>query len=66
MQIEIAAIGVPPRRSQIPDSPITETVESSLFSHASALTVALTNVTALGERQWTWLNNLRDKMLKLL
>jgi hypothetical protein len=56
MQIEIAAVGVPPRRSQTPDSPITEAVESSLFGHASALTFALTNVMALSERQQTPLN----------
>jgi hypothetical protein len=51
MQIEIAAIGVPSRRSQTPDSPITEAVESSLCGHASALTFALANVMALAERQ---------------
>jgi len=66
MQIEIAAVGVPSRRSQTPGSPITEAIESSLFGHASALTFALTNVTALGERQWTTLDNLCDRMLKLL
>jgi hypothetical protein len=66
MQIEIAPIGVPSGRSQTPDSSISEAVESSLFSHAPALTFALTNVTALGERQWTRLDNLCDKMLKLL
>jgi hypothetical protein len=66
MQIEIAAIGVPTRPDQTPNPPITEPVESSLFGHASALAFALTNATALGKRQWTKLDSLCDKMLKLL
>jgi hypothetical protein len=66
MQIEIAAVGVPSRRSQAPDSAITEAVERSLIGHAPALTLALTNVTALRERQWTPLDSLCDKILKSL
>ena len=51
MQIEIATVGVPSWHSQTLDSPITEAVENPLFGHASALTLVLTNVTALAERQ---------------